>query len=126
MHIVPQARNTIRAILILQGRPFGFKFDGDVQYSILYPAPGQENHPVWNVPNQVSEFSDWCCDAYVGEIEDEENITVLSTVSGDSYGPTGYSTVQNVPAIIVNNNPKLEWRDGDRGRVEHDNRMAGA
>ena len=89
---------------------FGFKFDGDVQYSILYPAPGQENHPVWNVPNQVSEFSDWCCDAYVGEIEDEENITVLSTVSGDSYGPTGYSTVQNVPAIIVNNNPN--WNGG--------------
>ena len=47
---------------------FGFKFDGTVQYSILYPAPGQENHPLWNVPNQVSEFSDWCCDAYVGEI----------------------------------------------------------
>ena len=45
---------------------FGFKFDGDVQYSILYPAPGQENHPIWNIPNQVSEFSDWCCDAYVG------------------------------------------------------------
>ena len=89
---------------------FGFKFDGDVQYSILYPAPGQENHPIWNIPNQVSEFSDWCCDAYVKEIEDEENITVLSTVSGESYGPTGYSTVQDVPAIIVNNNPN--WNGG--------------
>ena len=89
---------------------FGFKFDGSVQYSTIYPAPGQENHPLWNVPNQVSEFSDWCCDAYVGEIEDEENITVLSTVSGESYRPTGYYTVQDVPAIIVNNNPN--WNGG--------------
>ena len=89
---------------------FGFKFDGSVQYSTIYPAPGQEGHPIWNIPHRVSEFSDWCCDAYVGEIVDEDNITVLSTVSGQSYKPTGYHTVQNVPAIIINDNP--DWNGG--------------
>ena len=84
---------------------FGFKLDGSVQYSTIYPAPGQEGHPIWNTPHRVSEFSDWCCDAYVEEIVDEDNITVLSTVSGQSYKPTGYHTVQNVPAIIINDNP---------------------
>ncbi len=89
---------------------FGFKFGGSVQYSTIYPAPGQEEHPIWNVPNKVSEFSDWCCDAYVEEIVDRDHITVLSTVSGQSYKPTGYHTVQDVPAIIINDNP--DWNGG--------------
>ena len=89
---------------------FGFEFGGSVQYSTIYPEPGQEVHPLWNVPNKVTKFTDWCCDAYVDEIIDEDNITVLSTVSGQSYRPTGYYSVQDVPAIIVNNNP--EWGGG--------------
>lgn len=89
---------------------FGFKFGSTVQYSTIYPAPGQEEHPIWNVPNKVSEFSDWCCDSYVEEIVDGDNIMVLSTVSGQSYRPAGYHTVQNVPAIIVNDNP--DWNGG--------------
>ena len=61
-------------------------------------------------PPQGVRVSDWCCDAYVEEIVDENNITVLSTVSGQSYKPTGYHTVQNVPAIIINDNP--DWNGG--------------
>ena len=89
---------------------FGFRFAGSVQYSTIYPAPGQEDHPIWNIPHKVTEFSDWCCDAYVEEIIDQDNITVLSTVSGQSYRPTGYYTVQNVPAVIINDNP--DWNGG--------------
>ena len=87
------------------GDAFGFKFDGSVQYSTIYPAANQTAHPIWTTPNAVSSFTDWCCDAYIGEIIDTENITVLSTVSGQSYKPSGYYTVQDVPAIIVNDNP---------------------
>ncbi len=87
---------------------FGFRFDGSVQYSTLYPAPGQSTHPIWTHPNKVSRFDDWCCDAYVSEIIDTENITVVSTVSGSSYIPSGYYTVRDVPAIVVNNNPDFD------------------
>ena len=84
---------------------FGFKFDGSVQYSTIYPAHNQSLHPIWNTPNQISNFTDWCCDAYVAEIIDKENIAVLSTVSGQAHKPSGYYRVHDVPAIIVNNNP---------------------
>ena len=89
---------------------FGFKFDGAVQHGTVLPAEGSEQHPVWNSPNTLSEFSDWCCDAYVAEIVDEQNVEVIATVSGQSYKHGVYSTVQNVPAIVVNDNS--EWGSG--------------
>ena len=89
---------------------FGFKFDGDVQNGVLLPAEGSERHPIWNSPNILSEFSDWCCDAYVGEITDAQNVQVLATVSGQSYKLGKYIRVQDVPAIVVNNNPA--WGGG--------------
>ena len=89
---------------------FGFKFDGDVQNGIILPAEGSELHPVWNSPNMLSEFSDWCCDAYVGEITDAQNVQVVATVSGSSYKFGTYTQVQDVPAIVVNNNPA--WGGG--------------
>ena len=89
---------------------FGFKFDGDVQHGTILPAEGSERHPIWNSPNTLAEFSDWCCDAYVAEIVDEQNVEVIATVSGQSYKHGVYSTVQDVPMIVVNNNP--EWGGG--------------
>ncbi len=89
---------------------FGFGFDGSVQYSTIYPTDGGETHPVWNHPNTLWEFSDWCCDAYVGKITDPYNVRVLATVSGESYKHGVYSTVGDVPAIVVNDNP--EWNGG--------------
>ncbi len=89
---------------------FGFRFDGDVQHGTVLPAEGSERHPIWNSPNTLSEFSDWCCDAYVAEIVDEQNVEVVATVSGQSYKHGVYSTVQDVPMIVVNDNP--EWGGG--------------
>ena len=83
---------------------FGFGFDGSVQYSTVYPSTGGETHPVWNHPNTLWEFTDWCCDAYVEKITDPYNVKVLAIVSGQ------YSTVSDVPAIVVNDNP--EWNGG--------------
>ena len=89
---------------------FGFGFDGSVQYSTIYPAVGGETHPVWNHPNALWEFTDWCCDAYVETITDPYNVKVLAIVSGESYKHGIYSTVSDVPAIVVNDNP--EWNGG--------------
>ena len=89
---------------------FGFRFDGDVQHGVVRPAEGSEQHPVWNSPTAISELTDWCCDAYIEEIVDEQNIKTLATVSGQSYEHGVYSTVQDVPVIVVNDNP--EWSGG--------------
>ena len=89
---------------------FGFGFDGSVQYSTVYPSTGGETHPVWNHPNTLWEFTDWCCDAYVETITDPYNVKVLAIVSGESYKHGVYSTVSDVPAIVVNDNP--EWNGG--------------
>ena len=89
---------------------FGFGFDGNIQRGTVLPAEGSEQHPVWNSPNALSEFSDWCCDAYVGEIIDAQNVKVVATASGQSFKHGVYSTVHDVPAIVVNDNP--EWGGG--------------
>ena len=89
---------------------FGFRFDGDVQHGAVRPAEGSEQHPVWNSPNTISELTDWCCDAYIEEIVDEQNIKTLATVSGQSYEHGAFSTVLDVPVIVVNDNP--EWGGG--------------
>ena len=92
------------------GDAFGFRFDGDVQSGTLIPAGGSEQHPIWNEPNVLREFSDWCCDGYVGEITDPQNVKVVATVSGQSYKHGAYTPVSGVPAIVVNNNPA--WNGG--------------
>ena len=89
---------------------FGFRFDGDVQHGAVRPAEGSEQHPVWNSPNTISELTDWCCDAYIEEIVDEQNIKTLATVSGQSYEHGVFSRVLDVPVIVVNDNP--EWGGG--------------
>ncbi|MCE2509326.1 MAG: hypothetical protein J4G04_08600, partial [Nitrosopumilaceae archaeon] len=89
---------------------FGFRFGGDVQHGAVRPAEGSEQHPVWSSPNTISELTDWCCDAYIEEIADEQNIKTLAVVSGQSYEHGVYSTVRGVPVIIVNDNP--EWSGG--------------
>ena len=89
---------------------FGFRFDGDVQHGVVRPAAGSEQHPAWNSPNAISELTDWCCDAYIEEIVDEQNIKTLAIVSGQSYEHGVFRTVQDVPVIVVNANP--EWSGG--------------
>ena len=89
---------------------FGFRFDGDVQHGVVRPAAGSEQHPAWNSPNAISELTDWCCDAYIEEIVDKQNIKTLAIVSGQSYEHGVFRTVQDVPVIVVNDNP--EWSGG--------------
>ena len=54
--------------------------------------------------------SDWCCDGYVGEITDPQNVEVIATVSGQSFKHGAYTPVFGVPAIVVNDNPA--WNGG--------------
>ena len=89
---------------------FGFRFGGDVQLGALVPAGGSGQHPIWNEPNTLREFSDWCCDGYVEEITDRENVAVVATVSGQSYAHGEFTSVYDVPAIVVNDNPA--WGGG--------------
>ena len=89
---------------------FGFRFDGDIQSGTLFPVEENRQHPIWNEPNMLREFSDWCCDGYVGEITDSQNIKVIATVSGQSYKHGEYTSVYGVPAIVVNDNPA--WGGG--------------
>ena len=92
------------------GDAFGFRFDGDVQSGALVPAAGSGQHPIWNEPNMLREFSEWCCDGYVGEITDAGNVTVVAAVSGKSYKHGEYTFVSEVPAVVVNDNPA--WNGG--------------
>lgn len=87
---------------------FGFKFGGDVQTGLLLPSEGNQNHPIWKSVHDLDSFRDWGFDAYIAKITDEKNIKVLSTVSAQSFNNfTGFTYVQNVPAIIVNENPSF-------------------
>ena len=92
------------------GDAFGFRFDGDIQSGTLIPAGGSGQHPIWNEPNTLREFSDWCCDGYVGEITDPQNVKVIATASGQSYKHGAHTPVSGVPAIVVNDNPA--WGGG--------------
>ncbi len=76
-HCVRSDPNNSSCYLDFTADTFGFRFDGSVQYSTLYPDPDYVSHPIWNHPNKVDSFTDWCCDAYVSEIIDIENIAVL-------------------------------------------------
>ena len=75
-------------------RNFGFGFNNDIQTGTLIPAPGQSGHPIWNSPNILSSFTNWCCDAYIPYVIDSANVTVLSILAGD-----GTAT------IVLNENP---------------------
>ena len=78
-------------------RNFGFAFNGDVSGTIV-PAAGQSGHPIWNSPNSLSSFTNWCCDAFVAEVSDNTNVKILGSIS----------TENNVPAIVLNENPQYK------------------
>jgi hypothetical protein len=90
---------------------FGFAFSGNIQYDgVLVPAKGKSNHPIWKTPNTVTSFSHWCCDGYVSEILDEDNVKVLGRIQGSATSVTSYdgaATVTNVAVIVVNDNPEF-------------------
>ena len=96
--------------MTLRRVPLGSSLTAMFQGGIILPAEGSERHPVWNSPNMLSEFSDWGWDAYVGEITDTQNVRVIATVSGQSYKLGTYTRVQDVPAMVVNDNPA--WGGG--------------
>jgi hypothetical protein len=82
-------------------RNFGFAYGGDLQEGALIPATGQSGHPIWNMPNQISSFTDWCCDGYVPIILDPTNVKIIGVTSGlDATG--GF--VSNGSAIVLNEN----------------------
>ena len=84
-------------------RDFGFAYSGDLQYGDLVPATGQTGHPIWNMPNRISSFTDWCCDAYVPTILDPTNVKIIGVAS--AMDASSGSAISNGSAIVLNENP---------------------